>query len=73
MAINKGHEEIGYSANQIESEIGMNIVYDVEQPAGSEFKSIKQINSNRLTPLITKTLQEVLERLDNIEKTLNIK
>lgn len=59
MAIGKGHEELGYSANQIEKDIGMGIVYEVEQPKESEFKSIKQINDSRLSPLITKAIQEM--------------
>ena len=59
MAMGKGHEEISYSANQIQDDIGMNIVYEVKQPEGSEFDSILQINDSRLTPLITKAIQEI--------------
>lgn len=59
MAVNKGHEEISYSANQIQKDIGMNIVYEVKQPEGSEFDSILQINDNRLIPIITKAIQEI--------------
>lgn len=61
MAVGKGHEEIGYSANQIEEDIGMNIVYEVEQPESSEFEKIKQINENRIMPLVTKAIQELSE------------
>lgn len=59
MAIGKGHEKIGYSANQIQDDIGMNIVYEVKQPKESDFESIKQINDSRLTPIITKAIQEL--------------
>ncbi len=59
MAIGEGHEQIGYSANQIEEDIGMNIVYEVHQPENSEFNSIKQINENRIMPLVTKSIQEL--------------
>ena len=59
MAVGEGHEEIGYSANQIEEDVGLNIVYEVQQPENSEFEKIKQINENRIMPLVTKAIQEL--------------
>lgn len=70
MAMGKGHEEISYSANQIQEDIGMNIVYEVKQPAGSEFDSILQINDSRLIPIVTKAIQEIDEHYNEKISTL---
>lgn len=66
MAMGEGHEEIGYSANQLK-ELNKKFVYSVEQPSESEFDSILQVNENRIIPYITKAIQELYKDIQEIK------
>lgn len=71
LATGTGHEDIGFSANQIK-EIDSKIVFEVKQPDGSEFDKVLQINSDRLLPYITKAIQELNNKIDNLRLEKNI-
>lgn len=69
LALGKGHENIGFSANQIK-DLDEKAVFSVEQPEGSEFDSVLQINSDRIIPYITKAIQEMKNDYDKRIKDL---
>ena len=53
-------------------EIDSKIVFEVKQPDGSEFDKVLQINSDRLLPYITKAIQELNNKIDNLRLEKNI-
>ena len=42
------------------------MVFSVSQPEGSEYDELLQISLNRIIPYITKAIQELADRIDNI-------
>lgn len=62
------HEEIGFNAREL-AEIKKDFALVVKQDDGSE---IYQVDERRLLPVYAKCLQEILDRLDNIEGRIGI-
>lgn len=69
--LKKGHEEIGFSANQIKENIGLNIVDEIKQPAESDLKSILQINNDKIVPILVKALQEEDQKVEELRKEID--
>lgn len=72
-SLRKGHEEISYSANQIKEDIGKEIAFEVKQPEGCEYDTLLQINSDRLLPYVTKSIQELNKKIEQLKKIIDDK
>lgn len=61
----KSSVKVGYIAQELQ-EIDTDMVFSVSQPEGSEYDELLQISLNRIIPYITKAIQELADRIDNI-------
>lgn len=69
-ALRTGHEEIAYSANQIKETIGNDIAFSTTQPENCEYKELLQIDIERLMPYVTKSIQELDEKIKKRDKII---
>lgn len=62
-----GHVKIGYSANELRG-LDEEVVYCVEQPEGSEYDEILQIDDTKLIPYLSKAIQELSDEVDGLQE-----
>ncbi len=63
----RGHVDLGFIANELE-EVIPDAVYDVEQPEGAKYDSLKQIKDSALIPYLVKAIQELSAKVEYLEK-----
>lgn len=66
---NGGHVDLGLSANQLE-EIIPNAVFEVEQGAGSEYDTLKNIDTPTLTTYSLKAIQEMSKIIETQQQEI---